>query len=99
MQESPFLVHVWEVDPGQEDVAVQRLDELFTRIGDDPGFVSARVLQTEDRTSVAAIVEMRSSEDRQRLEQLPEVRDNLNNLPGTVNVLVRLYHECGSYKA
>ena len=99
MQESPLLVHVWEVDPAEEGVAVRRLDELFTGVITDPGFVSARVLESGDRTSVAAIIEMRSSEDRQRLEQVPEVRDTLDNLPGTANVVVRLYHETASYRA
>lgn len=99
MQESPLLVHVWEVDPAEEGVAVHRLDELFTGVVTDPGFVSAHVLEADDRSSVAAIVEMRSSEDRRRLEQMPEVRDALDNLPGTVNVVVRLYHQTASYKA
>jgi hypothetical protein len=99
MNESPLLVHVWEVDPAEEAVAVRRLDELFGEVVKDPGFVSARVLQTADQTSLAAIMQMRTPEDRQRLEQSPAVRDVLDHLHGTANLVVRLYHEVASYSA
>ena len=97
MNESPVLVHVWQVDPDDEAVAVQRLNEMFDQIVKDPDFVSARVLQTADKTSIAAIVEMRTAEDRQRLEQLPDVRDTLHHLHGTANLVIRLYNEVGAY--
>jgi hypothetical protein len=97
MNESPVLVHVWEVDPAEEPVAVRSLKEMFGQIAQDPGFVSARVLETADQTSVAAIVEMRSVEDRQRLEQLPDVRETLHHLHGAANLVIRLYNEVGSY--
>jgi hypothetical protein len=99
MNESPLLVHVWEVDPAEEGVAVRSLDELFGEVVKDPGFVSARVLQTADQTSLAAIMQMRTPEDRQRLEQSPAVRDVLDHLHGTANLVVRLYHEVASYSA
>jgi hypothetical protein len=99
MNESPVLVHVWEVDPAEEAVAVRRLHEMFDEIVKDPGFVSARVLETADKTSIAAIVEMRTVEDRQRLEQLPNVREPLHHLHGTANLLIRLYNEVGAYSA
>ena len=99
MQESAVLVHVWEVDPAEEAVAVRRLNEMFGEIVEDSGFVSARVLESADQTSIAAIVEMRSPEDRQRLEQLPEVHETLHHLHGTANMVIRLYHEVGSYSA
>jgi hypothetical protein len=46
-------------------------------------------------------VEMRSVEDRQRLEQLPDVRETLHHLHGTANMVIRLrlYHEVGSFRA
>ncbi len=99
MSESPVLVHVWEVDPAEEAAAVQCLTEMFDEVVKDPGFVSARILQTADKTSIAAVVEMRSAEDRQRLEQLPSVREQLHHLHGTANLLIRLYTEVGSYSA
>jgi hypothetical protein len=99
MNESPVLVHVWEVDPADEAVAVGRLNEMFSEIVEDPGFVSARVLQTADKTSIVAIVEMRTAEDRQRLEQLPNVREPLHHLHGTANLLIRVYNEVGTYSA
>ncbi len=99
MNESPVLVHVWEVDPAEQAVAVRRLNEMFGEIEKDPGFVSARVLGTAEQTSIAVILEMRSVEDRQRLEQLPDVRETLNHLPGTANLVISLYHEVGAYSA
>ncbi len=99
MNESPLLVHVWEVDPAEEAAAVGRIDELFAEVVTDPGFVSAHVLQTADQTSLAAIMQMRTPEDRRRLEQLPAVRDVLDHLHGTANLVVRLYHEVASYSA
>jgi hypothetical protein len=99
MNESPVLVHIWEVDPGQEPAAVKRLEEMFGELVKDPGFVSARVLESADGASVAAAVEMRTVEDRQRLEQLPDVRETLDHLHGTANLIIRLYHEVGVYRA
>ncbi|MGN6168348.1 MAG: hypothetical protein ACTHQQ_09280 [Solirubrobacteraceae bacterium] len=99
MRESPVLIHVWYVDPAEEPDAVGRLEEMFEKLVTDPGFVSARVLQSADRTSIAAFVEMRSAEDRQRIEQLPDVREILDHLHGTANIVIRLYHEIGSYHA
>lgn len=98
MSESAVLVHVWEVDPAEKAAAVQRLDEMFVEVVKDPGFVSARVLETADETSIAAIVEMRSAEDRQGLEHRPDVSDTLHHLHGTANLVIRLYQEVGSYR-
>ena len=99
MEESPILVHIWAADPAKEGVAAQHLGKMFGEIAADPGFVSAKVLESADRSSIAALVEMQSVEDRQRLEQLPAVRETLDHLPGTVNVVLRLYHEVGAYQA
>jgi hypothetical protein len=97
MSESPVLVHVWEVDPAEEAVAVQHLNDMFGKVVKSPDFVSARVLQTADKTSIAAIVEMRTAEARQGLEQLPEVRETLHHLHGTANLVIRLYNEVGAF--
>jgi hypothetical protein len=40
---------------------------------------------------------MRSVEDRQRIEQLPEVRETLHHLHVDANLIVRLYHQVGAY--
>jgi hypothetical protein len=98
MNESAVLIHVWDVDPAEEAAAVGRLDEMLGEIVKDPGFVSARVLQTADRTSIATVLEMRSPEDRQRLEQQPDVRETLDHLHGTANIVIRLYHEVAAYR-
>jgi hypothetical protein len=97
MKESPVLIHVWDVDPAQEGHAAEQLDKMFGELAGNPGFVSARVLQSADRSSIAAFVEMQSVEDRRRLEELAAVRETLDHLPGTVNVVLRLYHEVGVY--
>jgi hypothetical protein len=99
MNESSVLIHVWEVDPAEEAAAVRSLEAMFGEIVKDPAFVSARVLQNSERNSIAAIVEMQSAEDRQRLEGRPDVRDTLHHLHGTANMVIRLYHEVGAYGA
>ncbi|HEY6526390.1 MAG TPA: hypothetical protein VIY10_21575 [Solirubrobacteraceae bacterium] len=97
MNESPVLVHVWQVDPTDEAAVIGRLQEMLGDVVKDPGFLRARVLQSADRTSIAIAIEMGSVEDRQRLERLPEVRGTLDNLPGATNLIIKLYHEVGSY--
>lgn len=97
MKEGPVLIHVWEVDPAEEAAAVGRLEEMFAELVDDPGFVAARVLENAEQTSLAAVVEMRSVEDRRRIEELPKVRETLHHLHGTANIIIRLYHEVGEY--
>jgi hypothetical protein len=96
MNQSPVLLHIWKVQPEAEAMLVDRLAELLRRISDDPGLVSARILASPDRTSVAALVEMRSPEDRARLEELPEVRETLYDVQDRAyNLLITLYHEVG----
>ena len=98
MTEGPVLIHVWAVDPTEESSNIQRLDELPAhQVRVDPGFVSARILVSGDRTSIAAVIEMRSVEDRQRIERLPEVRDTLDHLYGAANVVLRLYEQVKVY--
>jgi hypothetical protein len=99
MKQSPVLVHIWAVDPAKEGVAAQHLDKMFGEIAADPGFVSAKVLESADQSSIAALVEMQSVEDRQRLEHVPAVRETLDHLPGTINIVLRLYHEVATYHA
>ena len=99
MKESPILIHIWAVDPASADAVGEHLDTLFGELAGEVGFVSARVLVSADRTSVAALVEMQSVEDRQRLEQLPAVRKTLDHLPGTANIVLRFYQERGVHRA
>jgi len=91
--QGPVLLHVWMIDPQTADRHVQLLDELFRGVADQPGFLSARILEATDRISIAALVEMRTAEDRERLEQLPQVRDVLQRLGAAANLVVRLYHD------
>ena len=95
--EGPVLLHIWMVDPAKADDHVRSLSTLFRRASIEPGFISAQVLESPDRASIAALVQMRTAEDRHRLEQLPEVSDILHNLQGTVNLVVRLYHQTAAF--
>jgi hypothetical protein len=97
MNDSPVLLHVWNVREEHENALVDRIREMFRRVADQPGFVSARVLASPDRTSVAALVEMRSAEDRERLQALAEVRELLADMRGAYNLTVRLYREIETY--
>jgi hypothetical protein len=94
MDQSPVLLHIWTVHPDAEPTLVGQLGDLLRHVSDDPGLVSARILSSPDRKSVAALVEMRTPEDRERLEQLPEVRKTLYDVQdGAYNLMVTLYHE------
>ena len=94
MDQSPVLLHIWSVEPESEATLVERLGEMLRHLSDDPGLVSARILASPDRKSVAALVEMRSPEDRERLEALPEVRETLTDVQdGAYNLIITLYHE------
>ena len=96
MDQSPVLLHIWSVEPEAKATLVEQLGEMLRHVSDDPGLVSARILANPDRTSVAALVEMRSPEDRERLEALPEVRETLNKVQeGAYNLIITLYHEVG----
>jgi hypothetical protein len=97
MKEGPVLIHVWDVAPDEAAAANDRLAKMFGELVNDPGFVSAKVLESGDQGSIAAVIEMRSVEDRQRLEQLPDVRDTLEHLHGAANIVFKLYHEVGQY--
>lgn len=99
MNESPVLVHIWEIDPEQTAGAVDSLTKMFGHIATDPGFVSARILESPDGTSLAALVEMRTIEDRQRLEQVPEVRETLHHLQAAANLIIKMFHQVGEYHA
>ncbi len=96
MDQSPVLLHIWSVEPEAEATLVEKLDAMLRHISGDEGLVSARILESPDRTSVAALVEMRSAEDRDRLAALPEVRETLNDVQdGAYNLIITLYHEVG----
>jgi heme-degrading monooxygenase HmoA len=96
MNQSPVLLHIWHVHPESEPSLVEQLNTMLRHVSEDPGFVSARLLANPEQTSVAAVIEMRSSEDRQRLENLPEVRETLNKVQdGAYNLAITLYHEVG----
>jgi hypothetical protein len=97
MDQSPLLLHVWSVHPEAQATLVEQIDEMFRRVREDPGFVSARLLASPDGKWVAALAEMRSPEDRERLKALPEVRETLLNVHDAYNLIVTLYHEVGAY--
>ena len=99
MKEGPVLIHVWDVAPDEAAAAEDRLAEMFGELVKDPGFVSARILESGDRGSIAAVIEMRSVDDRRRAEQLPDVRETLDHLHGTANIVLRLYNEVAEYRA
>jgi hypothetical protein len=47
MTESPILLHIWAVSPDDQADLIDRLERLFAELRPDPGFVSARILETE----------------------------------------------------
>jgi hypothetical protein len=100
VSEGPVLIHVWRIDPAREAAGLEQLDELFrSEVATDPGFKSARILESDDRSSLAAVIEMRSVEDRRRIEQIPEMRETLEHLHSSADLLFRLYHQAKVYGA
>jgi antibiotic biosynthesis monooxygenase (ABM) superfamily enzyme len=98
--DSPVLLHVWTVlDPEREGVILDSLDRMLAATAAEPGFVSARVLRSANGGSIAVILEMRTSDDRARLEGLPWVQETLRHLDETMNIVVRLYQEVSEYHA
>jgi hypothetical protein len=93
----PVLLHVWMVDPQAADRHVQLLKELFEKVSDQPGFVSAKILETPGRSWIAAVVEMRTVEDRERLEALPQVHDALYQLRPAANFVFQVYQQIGEF--
>jgi hypothetical protein len=91
--EGAFLLHVWMVDPENADRHIQLLTHLLNTISEQPGFVSARILESAGRSSIAALIETGSVQDRQRFEQLPQVHDVLDQLHAEANLVARPYHD------
>jgi hypothetical protein len=97
--QGPVLLHIWMVDPQTADRHIQLLRELFEGVSNEPGFVSAKILETSGRSWIAAVVEMRTAEDRQRLEKLPHVHDALYSLRPAANFVLQVYHQVGQFDA
>jgi hypothetical protein len=98
--ESPVLIHVWDVlDPGQHEATVGRLEQMLSQITDQPGFISGRLLESADGRSIAFVLEMRTVEDRQRLQDFPIVSETLVHVNGVMNLVIKLYHETAAYHA
>lgn len=95
----PFLLHVWMVEPQSADRHIRLLTELFDMLSEQPGFVSARILESSGRSSIAAIVETQSVEDRQRLEQLPQVHDVLYQLRADASLVAQPYRDVALFEA
>lgn len=87
-----FLLDVWKVDPQYAGRHIQQLTTLFDEISDQPGFVSARILESADRSSIGAVVEASSVEARRDLEQLPQVQNVLDQLHAGVGVVCQSNH-------
>jgi heme-degrading monooxygenase HmoA len=76
-----FLIASWTVTPERRDELVRALSQLLGGVvAKQPGFVAAGLFEGSDGHSVIVRVQMRTVEDRQRLEQLPELRSALREL-------------------
>lgn len=54
--ESPVLIHLWEMlDPEQSGVVLQLLGEMLGEVSGETGFVSARVLEGDNRRTMNII--------------------------------------------
>jgi hypothetical protein len=88
MAEGRALLHVWVVDPAEAVAGIDRLDALLMRISADGGFISASVLESQDRTSSCAAPGTAGEASAPRA-----VRETHDHLDGTMNLVVRLHQQ------
>ena len=96
--ESPTLVDVWTVEPSRRDELRAR---ILAMLGDvvsaQPGFVSARVYESNDQGAVMVSIEMRTIKERQDLTDSAQIQTALRELRGIAHSQVRLYRLVGSF--
>jgi hypothetical protein len=79
--DSVYIIDSWTVAPERRDEVVDVLSRLFRDVVvHQPGFVSARLMESANGNSILAQVRMSTVEDRQRVEQIPEIREGLRDL-------------------
>ncbi len=97
--EGPVLLHIWQLlDPARRSDVLERLDTMLSASASEPGFVSARVLESNGG-SIAVVLEMETAEDRQRLQHLPLVAETLRDLDAAMNLVFALYQQVSEYRA
>jgi hypothetical protein len=90
--ESPILIDVWTVPSSRREELVQRVREILRDlVVERPGFVSARVYESNDGGAVMVSIAMRSIEERQHLTDDAEVHEALRELRMIAHSQVRLY--------
>jgi uncharacterized membrane protein YukC len=76
-----FLIASWSVTPARREELLHALSGLLRDVAaKQPGFVAAELFESSDAHSVIVRVQMKTVEDRQRLEELPELRSALHEL-------------------
>jgi len=96
--ESPTLVDVWTVEPSRRDELRERILKMLGEVvSKQPGFVSARVYESNDEGAVMVSVEMRSIKERQDLTDSPEIQTALRELRAIAHSQLRLYRLVGSF--
>jgi uncharacterized membrane protein YukC len=76
-----FLIASWTVTPVRREELLRALSGLLGDVAaKQPGFVAAELFESSDAHSVIVRIQMRTVEDRQRLEELPELRSALHDL-------------------
>jgi hypothetical protein len=79
--DSVFIIDTWTVAPDRRDEIVNALSQLFRDVlVHDQGFVSAQLMESADGNSILAQVRMQTVADRQRVEQIPVIREALRDL-------------------
>ena len=71
------LINTFEVDPENADKMVELLQEATATIGNMPGFVSANLHVSTDRTRVVNYVQWRTHEDFQAMLKNPEAQPHM----------------------
>ena len=72
-----ILINTFEVDPQNADKLVDVLHEASEPIGRLPGFVSANLHISDDRTRVVNYVQWRSHADFEAMQKDPDARPHM----------------------
>jgi hypothetical protein len=96
--DSVFIIDSWTVAPERRDELVDVLSRLFRDVlVHQQGFVSARLLESANGNSILGQVRMSTVEDRQRVEQIPEIREALRDLRRIAHAHAERYHLVASF--
>jgi heme-degrading monooxygenase HmoA len=79
------LVNLFTVEPEKQQSAANKIVEIYrTIVSHQPGFLSAKIHTSLDRTRVAAIAHWKSEADLNAMQKTSEFQNSLGTLKGEI---------------